>query len=238
MYFAEAAETGSGNKGMLEIKDLSFSYGSHKVLDRVSVSAGPGECLGILGANGCGKSTFLAAVSGAIKPRSGTILYQGEDLRGNKRKQWETIGYVPQESPLFPELTVKDNLRLWQMEAGAGNEEKQKELLCLLGIEGVMNQQVRKLSGGMKKRAGIACAMVKEPPVLVLDEPSAALDLICKKSVHDYLALYLARGGTVLITTHEESELDLCTGMYRIKDGLLTGMDRELRGAALAEFLR
>lgn len=222
---------------MLEIKDLSFSYGSHRVLDCVSLSAGSGECLGILGANGCGKSTFMAAVSGAIKPKTGKILYDEIDLRKNRRKQWETIGYVPQESPLFPELTVKDNINLWQMESKTRDGEMKKELISLLGLNEIMDQQVRKLSGGLKKRASIACAMIKQPPVLILDEPSAALDLICKKNIHDYLSIYLARGGTVLITTHEESELDLCTELYRIKDGLLTGMDRSLRGTALAECL-
>lgn len=144
-------------------------------------------------------------------------------------------GYVPQENPLIPELIVYDNLRLWYPDAKQLKQELEQGFLSLLGIQNYVKEQVGKLSGGMKKRVSIGIAMAGTPPVLLLDEPSAAIDLVCKEDIRCYLQAYIRRKGTVVITTHEESELALCDKLYVMKGGKLTQIDRDLRGADLVK---
>ncbi len=112
-------------------------------------------------------------------------------------------------------------------------QELEQGFLSLLGIGAYKDKQAGRLSGGMKKRVSIGIAMAGMPPILLLDEPGAALDLVCKEDIRRYLQTYLERKGTVVITTHEESELDLCHKIYVMKDGQLLQTDNRLRGAAL-----
>lgn len=138
-------------------------------------------------------------------------------------------GYVPQENPLISELSVYDNLRLWYPDKAELTKELEEGFLRILGIPDFLKMSVSKISIGMKKRVSIGIALSGMPPVLILDEPSAALDLVCKEDIKRYLQIYLERKGTVVITTHEESELSLCSRLYIMKDGKLTEVDKELR---------
>lgn len=208
----------------------------------VSFTAERGECIGIVGANGCGKSTLLSIMAGTLKPRSGQVFYYGRmawsdakagRMRSDKQVIRSMTGYVPQENPLIPELSVYDNLRLWYPDKKQLEQELEQGFLSLLGIGEFSSKQVSKLSGGMKKRVSIGIAMAGMPPVLLMDEPSAALDLICKEEIRRYLQVYLERKGTVVLTTHEESELALCSRLYIMKDGQLHETDRGLRQEAL-----
>lgn len=166
--------------------------------------------------------------------RSDKTKHNGK-MRCNKEVIRKMTGYVPQENPLIPELTVYDNLRLWYPDSQYLKQELEQGFLHLLGIQKFVAKQVNKLSGGMKKRVSIGIAMAGMPPVLLMDEPSAALDLICKEDIRNYLEVYLKRKGTVVITTHEESELELCDKLYVMKDGKLRQIDRNLRGADLVK---
>ena len=227
---------------MITVKDITSSYGKRQILKGVSFTAGRGECIGIVGANGCGKTTLLSVLAGTMKPESGAVVYDGRTAwrdagMGRMHGDLEVIrgmtGYVPQENPLMPELTVYDNLRLWYPTKHMLKQELEKGFLSLLGIGEFRMKQVSKLSGGMKKRVSIGIAMAGMPPILLLDEPGAALDLICKEDIRRYLQTYLKQGGTVVITTHEESELALCDKIYVMKNGVLSQTDRCLRGEAL-----
>lgn len=227
---------------MITVTDVTSAYGRRKILRGVSFTALRGECIGIVGANGCGKSTLLSILAGTLRPASGQVLYYGRPawsdavsgrMRGNQEVIRKMTGYVPQENPLIPELTVYDNLRLWYPDKKILQQELTQGFLNLLGIGDFSRKQVSKLSGGMKKRVSIGIAMAGMPPVLLMDEPSAALDLLCKEDIQRYLQIYLERKGTVVITTHEESELALCDKLYIMKDGQLTQVDRSLRGEAL-----
>ena len=135
----------------------------------------------------------------------------------------------------MPELSVYDNLRLWYPDKAELAQELEEGFLQILGIPSFLKVPVSKLSGGMKKRVSIGIALSGMPPVLILDEPSAALDLVCKEDIRRYLQIYLERKGTVVITTHEESELSLCGSLYVMKDGKLAEVDRTLRGKELTE---
>lgn len=220
---------------MIEIENLTSAYGKKKVLQGVSLCAERGECIGIVGPNGCGKSTLLSVMAGVLKPSSGKLFYYGKNALKNRVVFQKMTGYVPQENPLMPELSVYDNLRLWYPDKAELAKELEEGFLQILGIPAFLKMPVSKLSGGMKKRVSIGIALSGMPPVLILDEPSAALDLVCKEDIRRYLQIYLERKGTVVITTHEESELSLCSSLYVMKDGKLEGVDRTLRGKELTE---
>lgn len=220
---------------MIEIENLMSAYGKKKVLQGVSFDAERGECIGIVGPNGCGKSTLLSVMAGVLKPLSGTILYYGKNALENRVVFQKMTGYVPQENPLMPELSVYDNLRLWYPDKAELTKELEEGFLRILGISDFLKMPVSKISGGMKKRVSIGIALSGMPPVLILDEPSAALDLVCKEDIKRYLQIYLERKGTVVITTHEESELSLCSRLYIMKDGKLAEVDKELRGKELTD---
>ncbi|MCM1200000.1 MAG: ABC transporter ATP-binding protein [Bacteroides fragilis] len=219
---------------MIEMENLTSAYGKKKVLQGVSLYAERGECIGIVGPNGCGKSTLLSIMAGVQKPLSGTLFYYGKDALRNRVVFQKMTGYVPQEDPLMPELTVYDNLRLWYPDKEELKKELEEGFLQILGIPAFLKMPVSKLSGGMKKRVSIGIALSGMPPVLILDEPGAALDLVCKEDIGRYLQIYLARKGTVVITTHEQTELSLCGRLYVMKDGKLNEVDRMLRGKELA----
>ncbi len=227
---------------MITVNNITSSYGRKQILSGASFTAGRGECVGIVGANGCGKSTLLSVLAGTLKPKKGEVLYYGQmawgdgstgRMHGDREVIRRMTGYVPQENPLIPELTVYDNLRLWYPDKKVLAQELEQGFLSLLGIGAYKDKQAGRLSGGMKKRVSIGIAMAGMPPILLLDEPGAALDLVCKEDIRRYLQTYLERKGTVVITTHEESELDLCHKIYVMKDGQLQQTDNRLRGAAL-----
>ncbi len=217
---------------MLEVTSLYKSYRNHKVLSGVSLIAPPGECVGIVGSNGCGKTTLLSILAGAVRADKGSIRFHGREAVGHPKVFYEEAAYVPQENPLMEDLTVKDNLSLWYQGSKKRMEEDlQTGAAAMLGIGEMLKKPVRTLSGGMKKRLSIACALSNHGSVLILDEPGAALDLECKADIRNYLEKYRKEGGTILLTSHELSELSLCTAMYVLKEGELqkipTGMSEQ-----------
>jgi ABC-2 type transport system ATP-binding protein len=128
------------------------------------------------------------------------------------------IGYVPQGTPLIEELSARDNLRIFY-KRNALKRELERGTLKLLGVDEYIDVPVRRMSGGMKKRLSIGCAVANHPKILLLDEPSAALDLICKQSINAYLRAYKRNGGTIFLATHDEEELKLCDKWYILKNG-------------------
>lgn len=222
-----------GRKQVIEIQDLTCGYGRKLVVKGAALQGEAGECIGIVGANGCGKSTLLSAIAGLRKIRDGSILLDGKNPLRNRTLFTEMIGYVPQDNPLVPELTVKENLHLWY--GGRGNLEREfrEGFLKVLELDGLWKVRVSRLSGGMKRRLSLACAAAGNPPFLVLDEPGAAVDMVCKQAIQDYLENYLRQKGTVILTSHEENELKLCSRLYVMKDGRLIPTDPELRGRQL-----
>ena len=204
----------------IEITHVAKKFKKKQVLKDICLSAESGTCIGILGANGSGKSTFLSILAGIQGCESGSFLCDGTDLMVNTKKRTELVGYVPQGTPLIEELSAKDNLLLWYDRKTMG-QELNDGVLSLLGIGDFLNVTVSKMSGGMKKRLSIGCAMAKRPPILLLDEPTAALDLSCKQSIAAYLSHYKQSGGLLLLTTHDVMELNLCDAWYIIRDGEL-----------------
>ncbi len=205
---------------MIEIKQIQKKYKKKAVLTDINLDVQEGSCVGILGGNGSGKSTLLSILAGVQKADNGSFLWGGADLFKNEKIREEILGYVPQGNPLMEELTALDNLRLWYEK-----DELKKELdggvLDMLGIPDFLKVPVRKMSGGMKKRLSIGCSVANHPKLLLLDEPSAALDLICKERIGNYLKDFKAQGGSIILATHDVQEIELCDVWYILKNGML-----------------
>lgn len=204
----------------IQIKHVAKHYTKKQVLRDITLTATGGSCIGILGSNGCGKSTLLSVLAGVLPANGGSFLCDGNDLFADPGLRSRLVGYVPQGTPLLEELTAWDNLLLWY-DRKTLKQELENGVLKLLGIGGFLKVPVCKMSGGMKKRLSIGCAVAGRPPVLLLDEPTAALDLPCKESIASYLRQYKAAGGLLLLTTHDVLELQLCDAWYIMKDGVL-----------------
>ncbi len=208
----------------IELSGIQKNYRHKKVLEEISLTAEEGSCTCILGENGCGKSTLLSILAGVQKADAGRFFYGEEDLFKNSRLRAQILGYVPQKDPLIEELTAWDNLRMWY-DKDKLNRELSEGVLAMLGIDQFLKTTVYKMSGGMKKRLSIGCAVAGSPKILLLDEPSAALDLICKERIYNYFERYKAQGGILLLATHDVRELELCDQCYILKQGRLTSYE-------------
>lgn len=210
---------------MLRAEHISFSYRKRHVLRDICFTAKEGDFIGIIGKNGCGKSTLLSVLAGVRRPASGTLSYQDTPLYKRGIVPAKKVGYVPQLNPLLPELSVQDNLNLWLRKKDALPKDELETLYRQMGLTEYFKIPVRKLSEGMKKRVSIASVLQNSPKILILDEPSAALDLPCKDIIHEQLRSFTANGGIVVFTTHEEAEFSLCSTLYILKDGILHEAD-------------
>lgn len=207
---------------MIRAEHISKKYKS-MVLKDITFTAQKGECIGILGANGSGKTTLLTVMAGVRRADGGKLYYNNEQALGRSRVFRKYTGYVPQTDPLIEELSAGDNLRLWS--SVSLKELLGREEIKALGVEDYINKRVSRLSGGMKRRLSIAAALSSSPPVLILDEPGTGLDLKARAETADYIRSYISSGGTVVMTTHIETEIELCTRLYIIKDGVLVPVE-------------
>ena len=174
---------------MLAADSLTFSYNRRPLLDRITFTVDPGECLVLAGPNGSGKSTLLSLLAGVLKPQAGSVRADGR------------IGYVPQGTALFEDVTVRDNLRFF-----AGLAKTSVPEALPFGIGEFAGKKVSALSGGMAKRVSIACALLGDPEILLFDEPSAGLDLTVRDEMAALIAQLKAAGKTVVYVGHEPSE--------------------------------
>ncbi len=204
----------------VEINNITKRYKGKQVLRGVNLMAQGGRCIGILGSNGSGKSTLLSILAGILRSDGGSFTCDGIDLLQDSKARAQYVGYVPQGTPLLEELSARDNLLLWY-DAAQLRQELENGILRTLGIGDFLHMPVSKLSGGMKKRLSIGCAVAKRPPILLLDEPAAALDIPCKQSIAQYLQQYKRAGGLLLLITHDLMELELCDEWYILKEGVL-----------------
>lgn len=220
----------------LTIRNIQKKYRRKTVLKGIDLTAESGQCIGILGINGSGKSTLLSILAGVLGRDEGSFCYNGKDLFADPALRAELVGYVPQGTPLIEELSAWDNLLLWY-EREDLDEELKSGVLRLLGIDEFLKVPVSKMSGGMKKRLSIGCSVARHPPILLLDEPTAALDLACKEKIAHYLRQYKRSGGILLLTTHDVLELDLCDRWYIVKDGVLESFEYDGNLRTLVESL-
>lgn len=174
---------------MIRANNLSFSYGKSKIIEGISFQAAPCQCLVIAGPNGCGKSTLLSILAGILKPQAGSVTADGK------------IGYVPQGSALLEDATVEENLRFF-----AGLAKSTVPAALPFSVEEHKKQKVSRLSGGMKMQVSIACAMMGDPTVLLLDEPCSSLDITFREEMAVLIAQWKSEGKTVLYVGHDPAE--------------------------------
>lgn len=187
---------------MIEVKHISKNFGKKQILNDINFEVNAGERVVIVGKNGSGKTTLLRIMAGIIKADSGEIKYFHEKAKSNGKTFRKYCGYVPQENPLMEELTVSDNLKLWSQ-----NKNVKKNIIERFELQDMLKMQVSKLSGGMKRRLSIACALLTEPKILILDEPTTALDLYFKEDIMHWLEAFQNEGGVVLMTSHDVTEI-------------------------------
>jgi ABC-2 type transport system ATP-binding protein len=209
----------------IEVEDVRKSYGDLKAVDGVSFSVSEGEFFGILGPNGAGKTTTLEIVEGLREPDTGTVRLLGESPWPRKLSLLPRVGVQLQASSFFEKLTAREQLETFASLYGVGGS-RVSEMLELVGLTDKANTREDKLSGGQRQRLSIACALVHDPDVVFLDEPTAALDPQARRNLWDVLRAIQARGKTILYTTHylDEAEI-LCDRVAIMDHGKILALD-------------
>lgn len=206
----------------LVIRNLSKNYKKKEAVKNVNVTLTPG-IWGLLGANGAGKTTLMRMVAGILKPNKGKVLYCGKDIKNNTQYRCE-FGFLPQEIQFSKDLTVNNYLEYMAALKNVPLEitrQRIDSLLKILTLENVKHKKIVKLSGGMKRRVGIAQAMLNDPKVLVLDEPTAGLDPGERIRFRNFLAA-TSKERIVILSTHIVSDIeDIATNVMIMKDGEL-----------------
>src|SRR5438270_8096289 len=223
-------------------KRFAGAKGEVQALDGVSFDIQPGEFFGLLGPNGAGKTTLISILAGLTRPSAGRVLVHGHDVQGQYGQARRQLGVVPQELVFDPFFTVREALRIQSGYFGVKNNDAWiNELLSSLGLADKADANMRQLSGGMKRRVLVAQALVHKPPVIVLDEPTAGVDVELRQTLWQFIAKLNKQGHTVLLTTHylEEAEA-LCSSIEMLKLGRVIALDRtsELLKAASSNVLR
>src|SRR3954469_24818655 len=216
--------------------------GGLKALDEVTFDIEEGEFFGLLGPNGAGKTTLISILAGLTRATSGNVSVLGHDVHAHYAEARRRLGVVPQELVFDPFFTVREALRIQSGYFGVRNNEAWiSELLDSLGLADKANANMRQLSGGMKRRVLIAQALVHKPPVIVLDEPTAGVDVELRQTLWQFIARLNREGHTVLLTTHylEEAEA-LCSRIAMLKQGKVVALERtsDLLKAASTNVLR
>ena len=204
----------------IDIVGLKKRYGKRDILKGVTLNIEFGSCIGILGGNGSGKTTILSILAGITDADEGEFICEDYDLLKDDKRRRFLVGIIPQCNPLIEELSGKDNLLLWHDRKYLDMSAKEG-IIKELGITKFINKRVSTLSEGMKKRLSIACAVKEHSKILLMDEPSAALDIVAKEIIHEYIKKFTDMGGIVILVTHDEGELNLCDRHYILKDGIL-----------------
>jgi lipooligosaccharide transport system ATP-binding protein len=206
---------------MLRVQELRKRYGDEEVVRGVSFAVAPGECFGLLGPNGAGKTTTLRCCLGLTEPHSGTISVGGLPVPAAAREARYRIGVVPQFDNLDPDFTVAENLVLFGRYFGLASAQVKARvpaLLAFAGLEEKANAKIDALSGGMKRRLTLARALVNDPQILFMDEPTTGLDPQARHLIWDRLKSLLAQGKTLILTTHFMDEAERLCGHVAIMD--------------------
>ncbi len=208
-------------------KTYAGAHGPFQALGGVTFDIQEGEFFGLLGPNGAGKTTLISALAGLVRPDAGLLTVMGYDVQTQYREARRNIGVVPQELVFDPFFTVREALRIQSGYFGIRkNDDWIDEILANLGLTAKADVNMRQLSGGMKRRVLVAQALVHRPPVIVLDEPTAGVDVELRQTLWQFIRRLNAQGHTVVLTTHylEEAE-NLCGRIAMLKQGRVVALD-------------
>ena len=204
------------------VSDLVVRFAKLVVLDGLSCRVQAGRITGLLGPSGSGKTTLMRAIVGVQVPRSGTVTVLGSPA--GSRELRTRIGYVSQDVSVYQDLTVLENVRYFAAIAGVGSAAA-RQAIDQVGLSGAAGQLVGTMSGGQRSRASLACAILGDPPVLVLDEPTVGLDPVLREELWDFFRQRADAGATVLVSSHVMDEANRCDRLLLIREGALLADD-------------
>ncbi|MFA7464958.1 MAG: ABC transporter ATP-binding protein [Syntrophales bacterium] len=209
------------NHPFLEVDGVSKRFGAIEAVSGVSLRVSEGAIYGLVGSDGAGKSTLLRMIASMIRPDSGSILIGGLDAVRRKTEIKELIGYMPQRFGLYQDLTVKENIDFFMDIFGVPDEERKKRRERYLGFSNLLpfvDRLAGNLSGGMKQKLGLACVLVHEPRLLILDEPTNGVDPVSRQEFWEMLAEMRGQGMSIMVSTSyidEGEKCDLLALMHR-----------------------
>jgi ABC-2 type transport system ATP-binding protein len=220
-------DSGSGQMAV-KVKDLERRFGGFVAVNRISFEVKAGEIFGFLGPNGAGKSTTIRMLCGILAPSGGTGTVAGYDIRKEAEKIKTRIGYMSQKFSLYEDLTVEENIRFYSgiYNIPEGKKDERREwVLHLAGLLEHRRTKTALLSGGWKQRLALGCAVLHEPPIVFLDEPTSGVDPISRRRFWDLIYEMAGRGVTIFVTTHYMDEAEYCDRIALIYRGELIAID-------------
>ncbi len=222
------------NENAIEVTELTKKFGAFTAVDHVNFTVKRGEIFGFLGANGAGKSTTIRMLCGLLQPTSGTALVGGYDINTSTEMVKRNIGYMSQRFSLYDDLTVEQNIMFYggiYGLSGARLRERMEWVLGMADLKGREGSLTRTLAGGWKQRLALGCAILHEPPIVFLDEPTGGVDPISRRNFWELINQLSGRGVTVLVTTHFLDEAEYCNDIILINAGILIaqGSPRQLK---------
>ena len=229
---------------MVQLEDVTCRFGDVVAVKDASLWVGAGTMLGLIGPSGSGKTTMVRMLTGTLRPTSGTIHVLGEQPVRFRRETRERIGYMPQQFHLYPHLTASENVAFCASLFGLfwwRRRTRVKQVLELVQLTEARNRLAKDLSGGQQRRLSLACALVHEPDVIFVDEPTAGLDPILRQTVWDEFRRLREAGKTLFVTTQTVSDAQFCDGVAMLVHGSLVAvgapdsLKREAFGGELIE---
>jgi ABC-2 type transport system ATP-binding protein len=212
----------------IEVRELTKAFGDFIAVDHISFQVNAGEVYGWLGPNGAGKTTTIRMLLGLLKPTAGEARVLGYDPVTETKTMQAQVGYMSQHFTLYNDLTARENIRFYGQAYGLSRRKlaaQQKNILEMAGLTGRADTLTANLSGGWKQRLALGCAIVHEPAVLFLDEPTAGVDPISRREFWELIYEMTKRGVTILVTTHYMDEAELCQRVGFLNRGRLIALD-------------
>ena len=221
-------DTGGGPASPVEVRDLTRRFGDFTAVDSVTFRVRSGEIFGFLGPNGAGKTTTMKMLTGLLPPTSGEGRVDGLDIRADRRAIKRRIGYMSQRFSLYADLTVGENIELFAGLYGVTDQrldERHRWILEMAELEGEEDRVTETLPLGWKQRLALGCAMVHEPPILFLDEPTSGVDPVARRRFWDLIYGMAEGGTTIFVSTHYMEEAEYCHRLALLNRGRLIALD-------------
>ena len=208
---------------VIDVSGLSRRFGGRLAVSGVTLRIGRGEIVGLVGANGGGKTTTLRMLAGLLRPSDGSGTVLGGDVMRPGKIPRSRIGYMTQSIALYPELTVAENLHFRAQVASGGEPGAEANVAAQYGLADVLHARISELSGGWARRVQFAASVLHRPALLLLDEPTAGLDARTRRDMWRWIVDLAATGCTVLISTHDMHEAEQCPQILHFREGTVEG---------------